>query len=151
MGIHQHGMRRLIGWTARGGVVLVVVTAGCGGSGRSSDPPRLPHALGARLAETASAVQASLDRGDACAAAAEAAQLRLMVDSAITSGDVPSALRAPLSSSVGSLVDEITCVPPPAAKPKNDHKPPGHDQGNGHGPGRGHGPGHDHGGDGGGD
>ena len=49
-----------------------------------------------------------------------------MVDSAITSGDVPCALRTPLSSSVGSLVDEITCVPPPPAKPKNDHKPPGH-------------------------
>jgi hypothetical protein len=61
-----------------------------------------------------------------------------MVDSAITSGDVPSALRTP-------LVDEITCVPPPAAKPKNDHKPPGHDHGDGHGPGRGH----DHGGHGG--
>jgi hypothetical protein len=141
LGILQLGMRRLVGSMARVGFVLaVVVAAGCGGGETGPAPPRLPHALGARLAESASAVQASLTRGDACEAAAEAVQLRQMVQSAIASGQVPAALRTPLSGSVGSLVDEITCIPPPSPPAKKGDGPPGHR----HPPGHEHRPGHDH-------
>ena len=139
------GMR----WIA---LVLVGAACGCGGGGTTPAPPRLPHGLGVDLAARASAVEASLASGDECGAAAEAAQLREVVASAVAAGQVPERLRAPLSSSVDALAGEITCVPAPAAKPGNgpkpDHgpkpRPPGkrpkHD----------HGPGHDHG-DGGGD
>jgi hypothetical protein len=136
---------------ARVGVVLVaVMVASCGGDG-AADAPRLPHALGASLAAQASAVEASLASGDGCAAAAQATQLQGMVADAIAAGRVPARLRAPLSSSVASLADEITCVPSPPAPPPG--KKPGHgpDKKHDHGPdkkpGLGHdkkpGPGHD--------
>jgi hypothetical protein len=139
---------------ARVGVVLVaVMVASCGGEG-AVVAPKLPHALGASLAAQASAVEASLAGGDACAAAAQADQLHAMVANAIAAGRVPATLRAPLSSSVASLADEISCVPlppAPAGGPPPGKKP-------GHGPDKkkpGHGPDkkhhHGHGGDGGGD
>jgi hypothetical protein len=137
---------------ARVGVVLVaVMAASCGGEG-AADAPRLPHALGASLAAQASAVEASLASGDACGAAGQATQLEGMVADAIASGRVPATLRAPLSSSVASLADEITCVPlPPAPTGGPSGEKPGHgpDKKHGHGPDKKHGPGHD--GDGGGD
>jgi len=129
------GMR----WIA---LVLAVMAAGCGGAGHAAAPPRLPHALGSDLAAQASTIEASLTGGDACGAAAEAAQLQQMVASAVSSGQVPVALRGPLSRSSAALAAEITCVPAPPAKPTDGKpKPPGHD----HGPGHGHGHGHDHG------
>jgi hypothetical protein len=138
---------------ARVGVVLVaVMVASCGGEG-AADAPKLPHALGASLAAQASAVEASLASGDTCGAAGQATQLEGMVADAIASGRVPATLRAPLSSSVASLADEITCVPLPPAP--TGGPPPGKKPG--HGPDKKHGPGHDkkhgpgHDGDGGGD
>jgi|tagenome__1003787_1003787.scaffolds.fasta_scaffold19911708_2 hypothetical protein len=145
---------------ARFGVVVVaVMAASCGGEG-AADAPKLPHALGASLAAQASAVESSLAGGNACAAAAQATQLEGMVADAIDSGRVPVTLRAPLTSSVASLADEISCVPlPPAPTGGPPGKKPGHgpDKKHDHGPGKDHGPGHDkkhgpgHDGDGGGD
>ena len=128
--------------------MLAVAVCGCGGGGGAAAPARLPHALGADLAARASAVEASLAIGDACGAAAEATQLRDTVASAVAAGQVPEALRAPLSRSVDSLAGEIACVPAPAAKPGNGPKP---DRGPKPGPPgqrkkHDHGPGHDHGG-----
>jgi hypothetical protein len=128
------------------GVVLVaVVLGGCGGGGGpAAARPQLPHALGAQLAAQADAVQASLARGDSCAALGQAGRLRQMVASAIAAGQVPGALRQPLSSSAEALAGEIVCTPAPP-RPRKDHRPgkrPGHDHGDGHD----HGPGHDHGG-----
>jgi hypothetical protein len=134
---------------ARVGVVLAVLTvASCGGD-EAADAPKLPHALGASLASQASAVEASLASGDGCAAATQATQLQGMVADAIAAGRVPARLQAPLSSSVASLADEITCVPSPPAPPPG--KKPGHGPDKKHGPGhdKKHGPGRD--GDGGGD
>jgi hypothetical protein len=140
----QGGMGRVGDSMARIGVVLVVAAAaGCGGGG-AADAPKLPPALGASLAAQASAVEASLASGDGCAADDQATQLQGMVADAIASGRVPATLRAPLSSSVASLAEEITCVPAPPA-PKTG--PP--DKKHVHGPDKKHG--HDHDGDGGGD
>ena len=135
----------------RVGVVFVaVMVASCGGDG-AAEAPKLPHALGASLAAQASAVEASLAGGDACAAAGQATQLQGMVADAIASGSVPATLRAPLSSSVVSLADEITCLPLPPAPTGGPPpgKKPGHGPDKRHGPDKEHGPGHD--GDGGGD
>ena len=123
-------------------VVLAVAACGCGGGGAAPAQPRLPHALGVDLAARASAVEASLAIGDACGAAAEATQLRDTVASAVAAGQVPEALRAPLSRSVDSLAGEIACVPAPAAKPGTGPKPGPPGQRKKHD----HGPGHDHGG-----
>jgi len=132
-------------------LALAVAACGCGGGGTTPAPPRLPHALGIDLAARASAVEASLASGDTCGAAAEVAQLREAVAGAVAAGQVPAALRAPLSRSVDSLAGEITCVPAPAAKPGNGPKPdrgpkpepPGKPKKHDHGPGHDHGNGGD--------
>lgn len=141
MGIPR-GMRRLT-------LALAVVAAsGCGGGGSAAAPPRLPHALGVELAAQADAVEASLARGDACGAAAGAERLRQAIAGAVAAGQVPAALRRPLSESADSLAAEIVCTPaPPATGPPDQgdqgpgHKP-GHDRKRGHD----HKHGHDHGG-----
>jgi hypothetical protein len=43
--------------------LAVAAASGCGGGGQVS-PPRLPHALGSRLAAQADVVEAALARGD---------------------------------------------------------------------------------------
>jgi hypothetical protein len=118
--------------------LAVVAAFGCGGG--TAAPPRRPHALGTQLAAQADAVEASLARGDACGAAGQADRLRQMVSEAVAAGQVPAALRRPLSGSVDSLAGEIACTPAPPAPPgpgKDKGKRPGHGNGKGHG--------HDHG------
>jgi len=145
-GMLRPGMRRTFGPTAGFGMLLAALAAGCGGGGASPPAPTLPHALGTRLADQTQLAEASLARGASCRAAAPAAQLRDAVAAAVTSGQVPATLRAPLSDSVASLAGEIRCVapPPPAHRPRH-HKPG--DEGKGHGHGHGHGNGQGDGGD----
>jgi hypothetical protein len=102
--------------------------------------------LGVRLEGEAGAIHVSLARGATCTAARQASQLREAVRVAVAAGQVPTALRAPLSDSVQSLASRIRCVSPPAKPPhptKHGHE--GHNHGNGNGNGQGDG------GDGGGD
>jgi hypothetical protein len=139
------GMRRSGNHVAGLGLVLgALAVGGCGGQG-ATPPARLPHALGVRLAGSASAISASLTRGDACAAARQERQLRQAVAAAVAAGEVPMALRGPLSDSVRSLAGEIRCVGPPPVTPPRDRKH-GH-QGDKHGHGNGQGDGGDGGGD----
>ena len=131
-------MQQMARWRA---VTLVVISvaAGCGGSsGTASAPPKLPHALGVQLAEQAAAVETSLRAGDSCAAVTEAATLENSVSQAIAAGQVPAALRKPLSSSTTDLTARVRCVqtPPPKPHPPHPHKPHKH---HGHGPGPGDG------------
>jgi hypothetical protein len=138
--------------------VAAVAASGCGGGGSAASPPRLPRALGAQLAAEADAVEASLARGDDCGAAAQAEQLREMVEQAVSAGQVPVGLERPLSRSAASLAGAITCTPAPAAGAPPDNGPgKEHGQDERHGPGKKHHPkkdegpphhrpGHDHGG-----
>jgi hypothetical protein len=121
--------------------LAVVAASGCGGG--TAVPPRLPHALGAQLAAQADAVEASLALGDDCGAAGQADRMRQMVAEAVAAGQVPAALRRPLSASVDALAGEIACTPAPPASP-GPGMDKGKDKGAGHGDGKGHG--HDHGG-----
>ena len=125
--------------------LAVMAASACGGgSGSAAPPPRLPHALGVELAAQADTVEADLARGDECGAAAAAEGLRQAVAGAIAAGQVPAALREPLSQSVSSLAADIVCTPAPPSP-----GPPGQgnqgDQGNGKKHGHDHKPGHDHG------
>jgi hypothetical protein len=141
------GMCRRRNQVAAFGLVVGLSVAGCGGGhGSALTGARLPHALGVRLEGEATAIHLSLTRGDGCAAARQASQLRGAVSVAVAAGQVPAALRAPLSNSVRSLATRIRCVSPPA-KPAHPHKhgSEGDKQGNGNGNGNGDG------GDGGGD
>ena len=124
--------------------LAVLVASGCGGGSGSAapPPPRLPHALGVELAAQADAVEAGLARGDECGAAAAAEGLRQAIAGAVAAGQVPAALRAPLSQSADSLAAEIVCTPAPPSS-----GPPGQGgQGNGKKHGHDRKRGHDHGG-----
>ena len=90
------------------------LVAGCGGgSSDQASEPRLPAAVGEELAAQSELVAGSLERGDTCAAAAQAAGLLQSTIDAINRGDVPSELQEELTSGVNGLVAEIRCVPPP--------------------------------------
>ena len=115
--------------------LAVVAAAGCGGGGSAASSPRLPRALGSRLAAQADVVEAALARGDECGAASAAEGLRRAVTAAVAAGEVPVALRVPLARSADSLASEIVCTPAPPAP-----TPPGHAEPKG--PGKHHG--HDH-------
>jgi hypothetical protein len=120
------GMRSVI-------LALTVVAAGCGGGGSAASPPRLPHALGSRLAAQADVVEAALARGDECGAASAAEGLRQAVTAAVAAGEVPVALRGPLARSADSLASEIVCTPaPPAQAPSGQAKPTGPGKHHGH-------------------
>ena len=116
-------------------VLLACLAAGCGGGGASpssGESPAIPHDVGLQLAGRTSAVEASLNRGDACAALDQAMSLERAEADAIATGQIPSQLRAALVSSTRTLVAEIPCVkPPPAAKPPHHHHNHGHGNGEG--------------------
>jgi hypothetical protein len=96
---------------------VLLLAAGCGSSTRATTPPpapKLPHALGLRLAAQSDAVAAALARRDSCAAQTAARRLRDAATASI--GRVPARLQEPLSSGVNALVASLpACV---AAKPK---------------------------------
>ena len=101
--------------------------ASCGGGGtRAAPPPKLPHELASALARQADAVAASLERGNACAARAEAERLRRAVTAGI--GEVPGALQEDLSAGANILLDKIRpCVLPAPAEEQHGKKK-GHDK-----------------------
>jgi hypothetical protein len=113
--------------------------AGCGG-GQAASTARTPligHELARQLAGRASAVEASLNRRDGCRALQQATALKQAEADAISAGQIPIALRAPLVSSTQTLVRQIQCVPPPPNPPAprhhhhhdHHHKPHGHKEG----------------------
>lgn len=126
-------------WLAVG---LAVIAGGCGGAAATATAPRLPHALGLRLAAQATAVETSLQADDSCAALNQTASLEMSVSTAIAAGQVPVALRKPLSSSAASLAARVHCVPaPPKPHPDKPHKPHKPHKDHGHGGGKGPGDG----------
>jgi hypothetical protein len=111
---------------------LAVLAAGCGGSAKRAAPPpgpKLPHALGSRLAAESAALADALDRGDSCGARTAADRLRSDLTASIAR--VPAVLQEPLSSRVNQLVAETpACVPPVVARPQPKH---GHEKHGKHG------------------
>jgi hypothetical protein len=107
-------------------VMLVLVTAGCGGSaGPDRSASRdLPRALASAWSGEASAVAAASASGDDCHALQLAGALR---DEVIgNESKVPSRLRSQLLAAVNELADRIVCQAPPrtvTVPPKNPPKP----------------------------
>jgi hypothetical protein len=107
---------------------LVAAGGGCaGGSERVVSPPRLPQRLAAELAAQADAVAASLERGDVCAASAQARALRSRVLRDV--GRAPVVFRAELVRAAGELAAAVPLCPPPPAPAENK----GHKKGKGNG------------------
>ncbi|MDX6546815.1 MAG: hypothetical protein QOG33_365 [Gaiellales bacterium] len=106
--------------------------AACGGgqAASSASTAAIPHWLGQQLAGRASAVEASLNRNDQCAALTQVTQLERAEATAIVDGHIPAQLQAPLLSSTQTLAGQITCTP-------KLPKPPGHHHHQKHGDGQG--------------
>ncbi len=112
-----------------------VALTGCGGSGTaaSSDrPAAIPHQLGLQLVGRTSAVEASLNSGDECAALEQGTKLQQAEVDAIAAGKIPVELRAELVDSTQALIAQIHCTPP-NPPPLHHH----HDRGEKHGDGGG--------------
>ena len=125
--------------------LLVVVTAGCGGSRSSQQTaaPRVPRALARGWEGQASAIAAAASAGDECHALQLATSLRAEVER--SQRKVPLRLRAPLLTGVRALAARITCEPPATTTvPEQAPKPPGdrhggHEHHDHHGHGKGDG------------
>ena len=127
-------------------IALVVVAAGCGGSGRPQPAAArgLPPALAHQWAAQASSIATAAANGQGCRAQALASTLRDEI--VAQQGRVPARLQRPLVTGVNSLADRITCTPQPVqAKPPTAPNPP--PKPHGPGPGHHHGHGDDHGDD----
>jgi hypothetical protein len=125
--------------TVRSAIALVAAPlacfalAGCGGSGTAASSDRsaaIPHQLGLQLVGRTSAVEASLNGGDECAALEQGTKLQQAEADAIAAGKIPVGLRAELVDSTKALIAQIHCTPP---KPPHHH----HHHDNKHGDGGG--------------
>jgi hypothetical protein len=111
--------------TACSALALALPLAGCGGSsdGREqAPPPSLPADLGALFVQETEEVTAALDAGEPEIARGEALELRQLIQTEISTGRVPRALRAPLLAAVDRLIASIEVPvepppPPPAPEP----------------------------------
>jgi hypothetical protein len=121
----------------------VLAASACGSQSRvSASTPRLPRSVATALAARSDGLAAALARGDGCAAKVQVHGLERQVRSAVASGLVPVAYRAPLSAAVTRLARRVPgCVPAPpppsvVEKPKpskheHDHKHKKHHKGKG--------------------
>ena len=112
----------------------VLVLAGCGGTARHAAPPqqpKLPRVLAQAWKQQADSVASALAAGDGCAAQRLSAALRASVIAAVHARRVPRRFLDPLTSGVNELASQITCTPPPAAKPPQHGHNGKHDKGDG--------------------
>jgi hypothetical protein len=95
------GVRRLALIT----LVASLALPSCGNSGSEVVPtaPSIPRAVADELANRADEIARLLERGDDCAAASKAHELRQAVSRAKESGSIPAQLYAPLEEAVADL------------------------------------------------
>ena len=118
-------------------VLLVAVTAGCGGAAGPRKPAfrGVPRTLAQAWEGQSSAIADAASAGDSCRALQLANSLRADIEA--SRSRLPARLRSPLLEGVSALADRITCTPaPPKEPPKPPHKPHdhGHHDHHGHGP-----------------
>jgi hypothetical protein len=112
---------------------LSLTACGGGQAASSASAAGIPHRLGLQLVGRASAVEASLNRDDQCAALSQVTRLEEAEATAIADGHIPLELQAPLVSSTKALAGQITCTPPKPPKPSghDHHHHPKHGDGQG--------------------
>jgi hypothetical protein len=114
--------------------LLMVVAAGCGGSGRprSSALQGVPRALAQAWASQASEIAVAAKAGSDCHARELANSLQAEVGA--SQGKLPRRLRAPLLTGVDALAARIKCtVTPPAPQKPARPKHKGHEDHGDHG------------------
>jgi hypothetical protein len=121
-------MRSRSAWLTVSSGALAALLAGCGGGKQAAPiPPKLPHALGQRLASEADAVARA---ASGCDALTRAQTLRNDVNASLA--QIPGRLRAPLRLRAADLATRFSCsqpaqqpAPPPPEHGRGKHK--GHD------------------------
>jgi hypothetical protein len=105
-------------------VVLVAVTAGCGGAGRPQARQLVPRALARDWESRAAAIATAAASGNGCDALQLAKTLRS--DVIAQRHKLPLRLRSPLVAGVNALAGSIRCAPAPPrpTPPKKQPKPP---------------------------
>jgi len=83
----------------------VLLAAGCG------EEPSLARPLAGVLAARADSTAANLQRGEFCAARADATWLRRRTIAALNEGAVPAGLQEHLLGAVNALAEAISCTP----------------------------------------
>jgi hypothetical protein len=118
-------MRSRSAWLTVSSGALAALFAGCGGGKQAAPiPPKLPHALGQRLASEADAVARA---ASGCAALTRAQTLRNDVNTSLA--QIPGRLRAPLRLRAAELASRFSCsqpapqpTPPPLEHGHGKHK-----------------------------
>ncbi|MGH3023204.1 MAG: hypothetical protein ACRDNI_06065 [Gaiellaceae bacterium] len=111
--------RPLLVWA--GVLVGALALAGCGGE-EDAAPETLPAGVAEALAQASDEVAASLEAGDGCAAAKEAAELRDAALAAVEDGRVPGDLVEPLLGAVERLEGQIVCAEGGGTAPQDEEK-----------------------------
>lgn len=118
------------------GFISAGLLAGCGGHAahRALPPkPKLPRMLAAQLASLSDTVAQQLDAGDGCGALATADNLQSQALAAVADGQVPPALRRPLTRATTQLQSRIVCVQAPSPPRHGKHGEHGKGNQNGQG------------------
>jgi hypothetical protein len=92
-------------------IAAVLVVPGCGNSDEQVAPtePTIPQGVASDLAERAEEIARLLDKGNNCAAASEARELRRAARRALESGRIPEEFREPIEAAVADL-QNIECT-----------------------------------------
>jgi hypothetical protein len=122
--------RRMRPHAPTGLLLSCCLLAGCGDGGAqaTSQASRslIPAGVGAVLAARADALSTALAGPDPCAAMPQIQRFQQAVGAAVTAGQVPTRLEAPLLKATASLGTSVTCPAKPAGPPKKDDHGPQH-------------------------
>jgi hypothetical protein len=118
---------RLAGTLAALSCVLAPVACG-GGTDTQAGESALPAAVASSLADKADQIASALESGDQCGAARLADELKDGVEAAVSSGQVPAALRGELERTATKLQNEVNCEEKPTKEGEDKGKKKGHDK-----------------------
>lgn len=123
--MNSSGHRPRLAWA--GTLAGALALAGCGGGEQEAARETLPSGVAQELARASDDVAESIEAGDSCTAAAEAAELRTSALAAVDDGRVPEALADPLLAAVERLEAQIECgeASGPGQSQEDDQDPPG--------------------------
>jgi hypothetical protein len=118
---------RVAGTLAALSFAIALVACG-GGSQTAAEEPALPAALANSLADKADEIASALEGGDQCGAARLADELKDGVESAVSGGQVPAALRDELERTATELQNEVNCEEQAKEEHADKGEKKGHDK-----------------------
>ena len=88
----------------------------------------MPGALAGSLADKADEIASALEDGDQCGAARLADELKEGIETAVSGGQVPAALRGELERTATDLQNEVNCEEKPKEEHEDEGEKKGHDK-----------------------